>query len=753
MERKTPDVTVLKNQIKRKRNRFAKELNPQIKGDSGQYQFQSGDITSEFDAALMGRLGSKAFSEMSKSDGVVGGILSSYKNLILSCNWTLDEITDATDEELRVLDIIYDWFFVKNNFEPTLNSILKMLEIGFSCFNKYYTSYKKENDFFMMPVLLERLQQSIYRIDYEKEIVEQITTKSLIETIPFSDLVFFTFRKEGNDLRGVSLLRQAYYDYVDKKDIKKIAKKGITRELLGLPIGKVPANIRVDSQEYSDFAVLIETMSNRNYTEIDDSIILPEGFNLELFKSDFKITEIRDYLSYFDSSIAISVLAQFILLGQTGKGGAYSLGQDQSNFFMDGLQYIVDYIEDQFTKTIISPTVQINWANVDATKFKLKGLNLNKKASKEFADIINILINSGVIKTQTADEKKIREMYGLPEIDESEREEAENIQPPPPTNPNPSDEEVEVPEVPEMPEEENEDENMQLNPDQLLQKLEKKIGQEIVSFWNTPKQRNQFIDQQTASLTKYSKASLELIADKLIGSIKWQLDQGNIPAQGLKDVKLNQNAVNSYKKNMGIRLASIAKKAWDNAKKKSRPHLIKIAKASNQDFATNPNQLPSKTLTSFVVNQSYLAVDKQVTSMKDIALIVANTATTKGYTNDMTLALVESSMDDFIASGQNAELTNANSIAQACSLGEMDYYKTIEQNLWGYRFENAAPITDLCSSMVGKTYQTGSAEMLMMSPPLHYRCKSYWEPIYVDNEKPEFDNYIPPASILKQKTM
>lgn len=755
-KRKTNDVAILSRQVKLKskvqKEKMA-EISPSIivpESDSGQYQFQVNDVTSEFDSALMGRLGSKAFAEMSKSDGLISGLLTSYKNLILSCNWTLEDLMDPTPEEQKAFDVLYDWIFSKNNFEPCLYSILKMLEIGFSCFNKYYTPYDKDGNLYMMPVLLERLQQSIWRIDYAGQYAEQITSKGLIVKIPFSDLVFFTFRKEGNDLRGVSLLRQAYYDYKDKKDIKKIAKKGICREMLGLPIGKVPASVKADSPEYEQFSSLLDMLSSRDYTETDDAIILPQGYELDIFKAEFRINDIKEYLGYFDSSMAISVLAQFILLGQVGRGGAYALGADQSNFFMDGLHFIVDYIEGQFTKEVIEPAVKANWANVDYTKFKLRGLNLDKKASKEFADIVNGFITSGVIQVQESDEKQIREMYGLPEINEAEREEKEQEAPVPPAAPIPptevpeKEDDSDIPDVEEMPdeiEEDDEEQTSKLSIEDMAAKIE------VVEFWKTPKQRNAYIDQQTASLTKYSKASLNIIAEKLMASIRWQLNQGNVAAQGLKDVTLNQNAVNAYKKNMGIRLASVAQKAYDNAKKDAAPHLKKL------NAATNPNQLPSKTLTSFIINQSDLAVDKQVTNLKDISLLIANTASTKGYTNEMTLALIEQAQDDFIENGNNAELTNTTSIAQATSMGEMEYYKAIENNLWGYEFANVSPETQICQSLVGQTYATGSAEMLLVSPPLHYRCKSYWKPIYADNEKPEITNYIPPSSILKTRTM
>jgi phage gp29-like protein len=723
-------------------------------GDSGLYQFQANDITSEFDPLLIGRLGNIEFSEMSKSDGVVSGFLSAYKNLILSCNWTLDEIKDITPEEQKVYDVLSNWLFKKNNFEPSLNTILRMLEHGFSCFNKYYTPFTYENNKFMMPVLLERIQKSIRRIDYEKQYIEQITSRNSLVEIDFKDLVFFTFRKEGEDLRGVSLLRQAYYAYKDKKEVSQVAKKGIFREMLGLPTVKVPPSVHVDSPEYQALEELMDSVSSRDSADVDDSLIIPNTYELDFWNGDFKISEIITFLNYYDSQMAISVLAQFILLGQQGKGGSYSLGSDQSNFFMDGLQFIVDYIEDQYTKEVIEPSIKSNWANVDATKFRLRGLNLNKQASKEFAEIIKLWIDSGLLKVQIEDEKQIREMYGLSEINEKERAKQENEKqnaPVPPIDPNaPKAEDVPPDdEEPEDVEEGIEENSLQscgcgdCSPEIELSTNEV----EIVEFWKTGKQRDQYLEDQVKSLTKFSKASLQIIADKLIAAMRWQMKKNptNL-AKGLKDIKLNQNAVASYKRNMGQKLSEITLKSWNVSKEKAAPHLKAL-------MATNPGDLPTKALTSFILNQTELSLDKQLTNMKDLALLSANTATTKGYGLEQTLAQVDDNMDSFIDNANQVELANFTSVSQAVSYGQLQYYKSIEDNIWGYRFENVSPKTQLCSNLVGKVYRNGSSAMEQISPPLHFRCKSYFEPIYKDLEKPVYDDYIPPPSILKEKTM
>jgi len=701
---------------------FTEKRKTKPASDSGQYRYIYNDVTSDYDSDLMGRTGSCNLKRMLKSDPIIGGIITSYKNPILSANWTLQEIENASAEELKAIDILNAWFFNEWNFGTVLNSILSMLPIGFSLFEQYYKPFQFENNTYMLPVLEERIQTSIYRIDYKGEYIEQYDSEKKIIKIPFSDLVFFTFRQEGNDKRGVSLLRQAYYDYKDKKDIKLVAKKGITRLMLGLPVGKVPTGVSIDSTEYQDFEDLILDLGSREDNQLSDSAVIPEGYTIEMLKADFNIDDLKSYISYIDSAMATSVLTQFMTLGQNGNGGAYSLGRDQSDMFLDGLQFIIDYIEEVFNKYVLQKAVKINFPNVDHTKFNLVGLNLDKKNSKEFAEVIKILLDSGIIKAELQDEVKIRKMYDLPEIDMQEREKKE--------------------------EEEKEEEVIEEKKTDNV--IENKNEDEVVKLsesWNKPSERNSYIDQETDKITKYSRASLTLISDELQRAIRNQLNKGKVEAQGLKDVQIN--SVSPFKKGLGKKLAVVCKKAWSNAKSNSTNH-IKLSEIA-------PSELPTQVLVSFVINQADLAVDKMTNDLRDEALFVANTYSTKGYAVNQIMAQVEAKMDKYIESN-GIELSSLTGITQAMSYGEMEYYRSIEDNLYGYEFVNEDPVTQICKSLVGKIYRKDSPAMLEVSPPLHFRCKSYFVPVYKDDpkykdNKPDFDDYIPPPSILDTRTL
>ena len=117
--------------------------------------------------------------------------------------------------------------------------------------------------------------------------------------------------------------------------------------------------------------------------------------------------------------------------------------------------------------------------------------------------------------------------------------------------------------------------------------------------------------------------------------------------------------------------------------------------------------------------------------------------------------MVEDKTDDYIASKNRIEGGLDLAVVQAMNFGEMQYYATIKDELWGFRFANDEPVTEICRSLVGKTYAKDSGEMDMIQPPLHFRCDSFFIPVYKSEspERPEFDNFIPSDRILKQKTI
>ncbi len=701
--------------------------------DSGLSRYYTDDVSAELNSCLQGQAGSIAFKKMSREDSIIGGILRSYENPIMSAGWRIGEVQDGSEVELEIVKVLETWFFKRMNFQTLLGQILGMLPMGFSLFEKFYTMQEIEGKKYMLPILAERVQTSIRRIDYAQEIVEQNATKGGLVEMPFNDLVFFTFRKCGNDRRGTSLLRQAYSDFVSKREIKAAGTKGIIRSMIGLVLGTMPENLDPSSEAAAEFASMIDDLARRDFNGISDSAIKTTGYEIEILNSTFNLEAMKNYIAYLDSSMTMSVLSQFITLGQSGGGGSYSLGRDSSDMLLDGLGYIIDLIEQTFSQEVIHPLVAMNWAGVDATKFTLSANNLDKKNSKEFAETIKVLIDSGIIKVQQDDEAKIRKMYDLPEINEEEREEAEDelVQ----QAESEKDDEEEQPAVEEEKDENNSQEENEEKEEEIIKLSEN---------WTNAKERRKFKEQEAEKLNKFTRASLQLIADEFSKAVRRQLNKGTIEAQGLKDLKINN--IGAYKKRLGQKIAGVVNQSWKNAVKNARSK-IKLSEIA-------PSELADKVLTAFVLNLADSTAENQISDLRNKAILTANTALTKGLPVNNAMALVDKSMDEYIDAKNKIDVGNELAVVQAMNFGERQYYKTIENDLWGYRFANDVPETDLCRSLVGKTYPLNSAELDLITPPLHFRCDSFLVPIYKKEEaKPEFDNFVPAPEIMKEKNI
>ena len=599
-----------------------------------------------------------------------------------------------------------EWIFKKNDFGELLHQILGMLPIGFSCFERFYQKAEIDGNSYMMPVLEERVQTSIRKIDYLNSKVEQQTTQSNLVYIPFEDLVFFTFRKEANDKRGVSLLRQAYSDYLDKKELKRTGKKGITRSILGLPVGTVPTGTNPKSKSYESFMDQVIELGERNYQGTSDSAVMEEGYKIELLTAPFNLDQFKNYINLHDSSMLISVLTQFLLLGQNGNGGAFALGRDQSDTFLDGLQFIIDLIEEIYSRDVIQPAIRLNFADVDPFRFRLNGANLNKKASSEFATTLKSLVDSNGITFDPQDEVFLRKMYELPQVDLEERKKRQE------------EEQEKFQQQQDKIAESKPEEGKKEGAEEVKEEKEKLKLSEKTNFQN-PKQRKAFQESEVKKLSKFSRASLGLIGDEFSRSIRKQLNKGTVQGQGLKDLQINN--IGAYKKRLSQKLAGLSMDSWKGALRSSKGK-IKLSEIKASD-------LPSKVLTAFVINQSDTIADKQINDIRELGILTANTESAKGLSNNNTMAIVDQKISDYIDNNR-IDFGSHLATVQSMNFGEMEYYKSISDDLWGFRFANDEPVTAICKSLVGKTYQEGSSAMDIVQPPLHGRCDSFFIPIY-----------------------
>lgn len=705
-------------------------------GDSGLNGYATGiSRTVEHLFELQGREGSIRYRQMSRGDDQVGMIMRVHKNPIRSCIWSVAIPDDATPEETKAIEILNKWIFEDNQltFQTQLGQILSFMEYGYSCFELIWSTYQFDNNKYFVPNLEQRLQTSIDEIMPKEQIVRQTTIEKGLVEIPFENLVFFILNQQGEDMRGESILRNAYPSWKKKKIYEEWLGMGIQRTAAGgIPSMTVPKEARVDSPDYTAAELLLQNIS----THENAYMILKDGWTFTMTDIKFNADQIQKAIDGLNTGMALSVLAQFVLLGQGGNTGAFALSRDQSDFFLDGLQYIISLIEQNFNRYVIRPFIKINFGDgIDVSRIQLKGLNLNKKAGTELAGVLQTLKGAGFITATVDDEIQLRkalEMNPLSEEEVAMRKEArqfahDNII-------NPSDNQGDV----------QEDDPEQETPS------DKDPNAKTVKFTETKaKIRSQIIDSANEEMMNFMKANLMLIKDKLMADIGNTLNRGVVEIQGLKNIEVSYG---KYQKALERKLASIAYDAYARAKKDAKTKVVKFAELFPE--GRDPREIPSKALRAFVFNQAESIADQQTAMMKARAILTASNGPLKGYSITQTLSNVSGIIDEFIDSN-GVQVSGSLIVVGTDNFGAQEFYNEIKDQLWGYRFVAVDDdrTSEICQWYNGKTFSVDSPELADGTPPLHPNCRSYMEPIYKSEDEPTIEDEIAPSSIRKQKSV
>lgn len=701
-------------------------------GDAGHNEYAMNTNRSvEHLAELQGRTGSIRYRQMSRGDDQVGMILRVHKNPILSANWNIVAPDDATEQETLAIDILKKWFFTdaRPTFSTLLTQILSYLEYGFCVFEQYYQTYRYDENLYLVPVLEQRVQTSIENIYPDKRIVQQFTIEKGMQDIPFENLVFFILNQQGEDMRGESLLRNAYKSWTRKNLYQEWEGMGIQRVAIGgVPYIKVGKGVSPDSDDYAAAETLLKNISAHE----DAYMIVQEGWDFGIVESKFNAEQVRKVIDGCNAAMALSVLAQFVLLGQNGNTGAFALSRDQSDFFLDGLQYVIGQIEEVFNREIITPFVKFNFGDgLDPERVKLKGTNLNKKAGQELANVLNTLGASRFMRPTVNDEIHLRSIMDMPELSEEEIEERKKSK-------------EQRPQIDQAPDDQQaqdmEDDAEDQTDDDAVNDKDK------VRKFAEPKlkSRREFIDKNTKEVLDFMKANLLMIKDKLMADIEATLNRGEIEIQGLKKVEVSSA---KYLKALERKLAGIAIESWSDAKKSAKVN-IKFAEGAE------PKEIKDKVLRQYVLNQSQSTVDQQTANLLNRAIITASNGPLKGFSIAQTVSNVGRAIDEYIDSN-GVQVSGSLIVVGTSNFGASQFYKEIEDQLWGYRFVAIDDdlTSDICQWHNGKTYSINSPELAMATPPLHPNCRSYMEPVYKSEEKPEIDDAIAPPSIQKQKSI
>jgi hypothetical protein len=384
----------------------------------------------------------RAYSEMRDNDAVIGAILYAIESLIRQVEWTVQPGEDS--EKGRAYAGFVEECFddMDGSFEDMMSEVLTMLPYGYSLFEIVYKvrAGSHQDDLRYKSRFSDgrvgwrkfavRGQDTIERWKFTAEGALEGAYQSAPPTyqevfMETDKLLLFRTKIERNNPEGRSLLRNAYRSWYFLKRLQEIEAIGVERDLAGLPVMEVPPQITASSATSAEKSLFnsLKTVIQQIRRDEREGIIVPSevdtqgkptGFRLRLLSTGGSRQLNTDtIIRRYESRIAMSVLAEFILLG-LDKTGSFALADSKTDLFATSLKAILDQIASVFNNDAIPRLMEMN--NIDEPECwpVMTYGDIESQDLDSLSNYVQRLAMSGLLTPDPTLEDNLREAASLP---------------------------------------------------------------------------------------------------------------------------------------------------------------------------------------------------------------------------------------------------------------------------------------------------------------------------------------------------
>lgn len=347
-------------------------------GRIGQRRY-GGVFYEEFLPELRGRRGVEAYHEMSENDDIVGAILFAVEMLVKQARWNVEPGGPSAKDKEAAEFVESCMDDMQSTWIDTISEILSFLTYGWSLHEIVYkrrmgktkdprTKSKFTDGLIGWQKLPIRAQETLYQWEYDEHdnligMTQQPPPGYEMFTIPMEKALLFRTKSRKDNPEGRSILRNAYRSWYFKRRIQEIEGIGIERDLAGLPVIGPTENIDIWDMDDPDMVktrLSLEAMVKNIRRDEVEGVVMPYGFELKLLSTGgTRQFDTNRIIERYDSRIAMTVLADFILLGHQ-QVGSFALSSDKTELFAMAIGAYLDIICETFNNKAIPALIDIN---------------------------------------------------------------------------------------------------------------------------------------------------------------------------------------------------------------------------------------------------------------------------------------------------------------------------------------------------------------------------------------------------------
>lgn len=406
-------------------------------GTSGLKQ-GGGVVREEFLRELSGTRAIKVYREMADNDAVVGGVLFAIDMLIRGVEWRVQPASQEDADKAAAKFVEGCLGDMSTSWGSIVSEALSFLTYGWSFHEIVYKrrlgpkiggeSSTFSDGLYGWKKLPGRAQDTLSRWDFDESgglrgmfQLDPNTGRELY--VPIEKGLLFRTMTQKNNPEGKSILRNAWRSWTNKKRIENIEAVGIERDLAGLPVAYLPTEYlsKAATASQRDVKAKLEKIVKNIRRDEQEGLLFPLAYD-DQGRKKFDITllttggrrqfDVDATIRRYDSRIAGSVLADFILLGQD-QHGSFALSSDKTSLFAVAIGTYLDAIAEVINRHAIPRLFTINgWApgrhptltHGDIESVDVQGLST----------FVSQLVSVGAITVDDEVEDALRKAGGLP---------------------------------------------------------------------------------------------------------------------------------------------------------------------------------------------------------------------------------------------------------------------------------------------------------------------------------------------------
>ncbi len=384
----------------------------------------------EFNPLLMGREAVRTWEKMRRTSSQVDKTLEMCVAPIVGAKWDVlpdpdakgtgsqkEEIAKAARENLfGGLEYSINGTKHTQTWNEALRNILLMLAMGCSAFEEVY---EVDGQQVRIAALADLPPTTFYQWDVE---ADGRTLRALIQLgyrgqmferleVPAERLNVFTYRQEGADFWGRSMLRPAYSHWYAVSALYAIRNVGAERTSIGVPCVTLSSNATPADR---DVAVAYVTQIAAHQRT---GLVIPNGATFKVHGVEGRMFDSMQDVTHHNEQISYVALDFFSNLGRggsAGSSGSRALMQGQGKFFMLALQNTADFIAQRMTNVTLTRWTAYNYGP-DAPVPVLRAANVQARSFEEVMGILTQAAMNGLVKSDKSVRDEIRTQTGMPQ--------------------------------------------------------------------------------------------------------------------------------------------------------------------------------------------------------------------------------------------------------------------------------------------------------------------------------------------------